>query len=169
MILPGASALAFVPLFAFCDREVGNGGEGAVGRSTAMALAIVLGGLIGVLTLGPWFAIIGALWAAARSIGFADGELDPTTPHAIAHCALRYLLWTPAVVLLAYWSHGNYSLAATLMTVAAVFVMGMRVRFGQMTKKARATGQPIKGDPEANIELIGGGLFGLAIAAYAIL
>lgn len=166
--LPALAALAFVPLFAFCDREVGDGEKGFVTRSVAMAIAIFVGGLLGYLTLGPWFALTGPLWAAWRSIGFADGELDPSTPKGITGCAFRYAMWVPISALLAYWSHGDVKLIAGPMAVAALVSLGLRFEFGQMTKEARANGTALKGDFNATIEKLTGALFGAALAAYAI-
>lgn len=166
--LPAACTLAFIPLFAFCDREVGDGEKGAIGRSAAMSLAIFAGGALGVLTLGPQFVAVGALWAALRSIGFNDGELDPSTPKGIAGCAIRYLMWVPLCVQ-AYWAHGDWKLLMGLMAIAACLVMAMRLYFGQQTRKARVGGYSLKGDINAFIERVGGGLFGAALAAYAII
>lgn len=163
------AALAFVPLFSFCDREIGNGEKGAVKRSAAMSIAIVVGGILGVLKLGPWFGLTGVLWAAWRSIGFADGELDPSTPKGIAGCAFRYLLWC-AFPMLAYWQGGDVVLLAKLMLVAAMISLALRLRFGQMTKRARAVPfVTLHGDFNATIEKLTGALFGAALAAYAIL
>lgn len=168
--LPAIAALAFVPLFSFCDREIGNGEKGAVKRSTAMSIAIVVGGILGILTLGPWFGLTGALWAAWRSIGFADGELDPSTPKGITGCTLRYSMWIPAAVLLAYWSKGDEPLIAGLMAVAALVSLALRLKFGQMTKRARAIPfVTLHGDFNATIEKLTGAFFGAALAAYALI
>lgn len=167
--LPPILALLFVPLFAFCDREVGDGEKGLLTRSAAMALAIFGGGALGYLTLSPWFALVGPLWAAWRSIGFADGELDPSTAKGITGCAFRYAIWIPAAVLLAYWSHDSWKLIAGLMAAAGAATFAMRLHFGAMTRMARAGGYALRWDENAWIERIGGGLFGAALAAYAII
>lgn len=165
--LPAAFALLFVPLFAFCDREVGDGEKGAVKRVPAMDIAILGGGLLAFLTLGPYFVAVGALWAAGRSIGFGNGDLDPSTPKDAWQCARRYLIWLPLSVQ-AYWAGGDWKLLMGLMALAACLVMAMRLHFGAMTRMARAGGYQPRNDENAFIEKAGGALFGAALAAYAL-
>lgn len=161
-------ALAFIPLFSFCDREIGDGRNGLVRRSVAVAMAVILGGALGWSVFGPSFLAVGALWAACRSIGFADGELDPSTTKAAIGCALRYLLWLP-MSLQAFWRGDNPLLMAGPLLAAIVVIMLMRLNFGAMTLAARANGLPLKGDFNATIERTSGALFGAALVAYAFL
>lgn len=167
--LPAYAALALIPLFSFCDREVGDGEKGFVTRSVAMAIAIFAGGALGYLTIAPWFAIVGVLWAAWRSMGFADGQLDPSTTQAAVGTGLRYAVWIPSTSLLAYWSHGDWKHLALLMAIAALASLIMRLHFGNMTRMARAGGYQLHGDYNAVIERCTGAFFGAALAAYAIL
>jgi hypothetical protein len=158
----------FIPLFSFSDREVGDGKEGLVSRVPAMDIAIIGGGILGVLAFGPSFVAVGALWAASRSIGFGDGDLDPSTLKDALQCAKRYVIWLP-LSLQAYWRGDDWRLLAGPLAVAIVLIMLMRLHFGAMTRMARAGGYALVGDENAIIERVGGGVFGAALFAYGLL
>jgi hypothetical protein len=166
------AVLLLIPLLSFSDREVGDGSQGLVSRSAAMGLAIVLGGALGALTIAPAFFLIGAIWAAHRSIGFFHNSLAPYTTSDIGYTALRYALPIPAVALLAYWSPAHNPLwAAITFSAQATTVVAMRTIFGRAVHKARTSSPPyqLSHDYNAWIEMATGALFGAAVAAYALI
>lgn len=186
--------LAFIPLFAVADRWVGWGGTG---RVLPMTLAIVLGGALGWLLLGPWFGGIGLAWAIWRSVGFFGNSLAPADDIDRICTVFRYALQVPLPVALSYLdrtpfvSHGSCILGACtgvgevgtyvvsihhpwwlmLATMAACALVGIVLRFvfGLMVRDARQAKVGLAGDFDAVIEVTTGAAFGAAVAGYAIL
>lgn len=165
MHLPEVATLAFVPLFAIADRWVGWGGNG---RAPPMLFAIVAGGVLGYLTLGPHFASVGLFWAAWRSIGFFHNSLAPASYRDIGWTALRYSLQIPTAAL-AYWSGGIWECLLIWLVMSAAAGVMLRTYYGALVADARDAGEQLPGDMNATIELATGALFGFALAAYAIL
>lgn len=160
-------ALAFIPFFMWFDRDVGDGSEGGLSRAKAMDVAVIGGGLLGFLVFGLYFALLGVMWSAWRSMGFNAGALAPTTPKAALWCLLRYALLLP-ISLLALcrgdpWWHLGVPLA-----IAIALDLAMRADFGHAAMKAEAAGLAMKGDTEAVIERCSGAFFGCALVAYAL-
>lgn len=162
--LPHVVALLLIPIFATADRWVGRGNQG---RALPMAFAIVVGGLVGFLTIGTPFALVGALWAAWRSTGFFHNSLAPATNADRAATVLRYALQIPIAVL-AYWDHGQWACLAAWLALSAALGIGLRIDFGCLVADARKAGEQLPGDFNALIEKTTGAAFGLALAAYAI-
>jgi len=163
------AAFAMIPLFLWCDRDVGDGAEGGLSRSGAMALAIIGGGLLAYLAFGSHFIATGALWAGLRSIGFKDGTLAPATASTKAAVAFRYALWVPLAIQAAWLGEtGDWRVLATFLAAAALVAAAFRFHYGDMVRRARETNTFLSSDFEAVVERASGAAFGSAWALYAL-
>lgn len=158
------AALLFGPFYSSCDRWIGRGNEG---RQKPMLTAILGGALLGGVALGPWFIAIGPLWGGWRSLSLF-GSLAPQTDSQRVAALCRYLIWVP-FSLLALPAGGSAKTLAVLLGAAALVSFGMRLAFGVMVLRAKAERRPLGVDFNATVEKVTGGVFGLALTAYALL
>lgn len=164
-------ALVFVVLFAFLDREVGDGERGVLSRGKAMLVAVIAGGVFGYGVFGhPAWAGLGLFWAAWRSLVFFHGSGAPQTGGERVAAFARQALMLPAA-LLAYWSGGDALAMAAFLLMAASLNTAFRIRYGSMVASVR-----LSRDFDAHqrverfnrtVELASGAAFGAALLAYA--
>lgn len=164
-------ALLFVALFAFLDREVGDGEHGILTRGKAMTAAMVAGGILGVVVFGhPAWAALGLAWAAWRSLTFFHGSGAPQSSSQVLAAFARQALMIP-IALLAYWSGGDAAALAVFLLIAASVNTAFRVRYGSMVIAVRNSRDPNEHiEVESfnrTVELASGAVFGLALLVYA--
>lgn len=157
--LPYWAAIAFVPLFMFIGRDIGQA-NAPLRRSSADVVGTLIGGVLGAFTLGPYWAVVGAAFCLWRSTGYF-GAMDPYRAGPIMVAATRYALWGGLAIIPAF-TGGPWTALAIALALAGLFCLALRIRFG-----LEAHDNKVSGDPEASIERAEGAAFGAAIFAYA--
>lgn len=157
--------LALIPLFAFADRRVGKGGDGA--RSSSFIAVVLVCLLVGFLTRLWAVPVMGLVWCVARSL-----PTGSTTPRTLGEIVGTLFRWSiPALACVPFagnhaWGADWWGLALCLEAFALLATLLGMTYAGIVDDHARH-GEP-EGGENRFIEFGRGASFGAAVAVWAI-